>query len=612
MLHPKQNRIDYGEQLIPPDGYELAYAIGSTYSLDLEALLVLPVALFYSQNLSGSADELRYDMLDAITKSADKITVYYQSGQLKVPKKYHPLMAFWENGVQPITMSHHASSFHPKVWVIRYESKEEPPKYRVLVSSRNLTFARDWDVAFSTDGTKTIKEQPNNKPLIDFVKYLNDNGNKKMPLSFINDLMYVNFDIPEKFDSLKFKPIGISNTATAKTYINPITDSKNKWDEMLIISPFVDKVTLNKIQSLTVKQPYLLSRKEELNSIDIETLNKFKCYQFSTFFQEAEYYQENEDGGLPPLPQNLHAKLFITLNSNQSNWFLGSANCSDPAQERNVEFMVELKSKNSSGIKPKDIFKLLTDPSKSDGISLFTEYNYNNRISTEEQKQIALAIREIKYNLSKLEIKGEANLIPGGSAYNLIIEIDAISLSISNDYQVNIKPLPESQKSGIALQVGKKNIIKDFGGYSETTLSVFLVFEISKEGTVYSQFLLPMEIDLPESRFNRIFTSIIDSREKFLKYLTFLLTGEETNLINGISGPKKKTTRNETNEWAFSGTPVYEKLLIAASRFPDKLKSINALILRLKEESDETNEPIITPEFECFWNVFQTFITNKS
>ena len=59
MLHPKNNRIDYGEQLIPPEGYELAYAVGTTYSLDLEALMILPVALFYAQKLDGNTDELR-------------------------------------------------------------------------------------------------------------------------------------------------------------------------------------------------------------------------------------------------------------------------------------------------------------------------------------------------------------------------------------------------------------------------------------------------------------------------------------------------------------------------------------------------------------------------
>jgi hypothetical protein len=178
MLHPKHNRIDYGDQLIPPDGYELAYAIGTSYSLDLEALMILPVALFYAQKLDGNADELRYDMLDAITKAADKITVYYQNGQLKVPQKYHHLMAYWEKGIQPVTMPHHASSFHPKVWVIRYEGKGLAPKYRVLVTSRNLTFARDWDMAFATDGEVSDKEQPKNKPLVHFLQYLNTTGKK--------------------------------------------------------------------------------------------------------------------------------------------------------------------------------------------------------------------------------------------------------------------------------------------------------------------------------------------------------------------------------------------------------------------------------------------------
>jgi hypothetical protein len=89
MLHPKYNRIDYGEQLIPPIGYELAYAVGTSYSLDLEALMILPVALFYAQKLDGNPEELRYDMLDAITKAADKIILFYQNGQLKVPKKWH-------------------------------------------------------------------------------------------------------------------------------------------------------------------------------------------------------------------------------------------------------------------------------------------------------------------------------------------------------------------------------------------------------------------------------------------------------------------------------------------------------------------------------------------
>src|SRR5690606_10850923 len=104
MLHPKQNRIDYGDELIPPEGYELETAIGTTYSLDLEALMILPVALFYSQPLDGNPADLRYDMLDAITKATDKITIYCQKSQIKVPHKFHHLIAYWEKGIHEIQM----------------------------------------------------------------------------------------------------------------------------------------------------------------------------------------------------------------------------------------------------------------------------------------------------------------------------------------------------------------------------------------------------------------------------------------------------------------------------------------------------------------------------
>ena len=32
----KKDRVDYSNVLIPPDGYTLNFAVGSTYSLDLE------------------------------------------------------------------------------------------------------------------------------------------------------------------------------------------------------------------------------------------------------------------------------------------------------------------------------------------------------------------------------------------------------------------------------------------------------------------------------------------------------------------------------------------------------------------------------------------------
>src|SRR5690554_4433648 len=226
MLHPKQNRIDYGEQLIPPEGYELEYAVGTSYSLDLEALMMLPVALFYAKKIEGQPDQLRYDMLDSITKASDKIKIYFQNGQLKVPGKYHPLMAYWEKGIIPVTMPGDVQSFHPKVWVNRYVCKNKLPIYRLLITSRNLTFSRDWDVAFSTEGRVTTNVQSTNKPLVHFLQYLNKQD-RQIPEDFISDLLLVQFDVANKFRELEFLPVGITNPDTGKTYSNPISNSDN-------------------------------------------------------------------------------------------------------------------------------------------------------------------------------------------------------------------------------------------------------------------------------------------------------------------------------------------------------------------------------------------------
>jgi len=205
-----------------------------------------------------------------------------------------------------------------------------------------------------------------------------------------------------------------------------------------------------------------------------------------------------------------------------------------------------------------------------------------------------------------MSIIGEAILIEGGTAFNLSINIDARGLNHPNEFQIKVKPLPEQQKAGVVLMPGEINVIKDFGGYAETLLSIFLEFEISYKGLSCSHFLLPMEIGLPSSRLNKIFSSIINSRDKFLKYLAFLLTGDETDLISNASLIKKNQVGSGRD--SYTGTPVYEKLLMTTSRHPEKLKSIDSLINRLKGESSDMDEPIITEDFENFWQVFQPFI----
>ena len=50
MLNPNNDRLDYGQLLSAPDKYKLDFAIGTTYSLDLDALVGASLALGLSED----------------------------------------------------------------------------------------------------------------------------------------------------------------------------------------------------------------------------------------------------------------------------------------------------------------------------------------------------------------------------------------------------------------------------------------------------------------------------------------------------------------------------------------------------------------------------------
>ena len=56
MLKPASDRLDYSKMMAPPFGYETVFAVGTTYSLDLDALIGISIALGLSESIE--ADEI--------------------------------------------------------------------------------------------------------------------------------------------------------------------------------------------------------------------------------------------------------------------------------------------------------------------------------------------------------------------------------------------------------------------------------------------------------------------------------------------------------------------------------------------------------------------------
>ena len=185
MLNPNQDRLDYGRMLASLPGFRLDFAVGTPYSLDLDALVGACIALGLSEETDSALQNNPICLLEALRSTGDRIALFCEGGQIHLPNHVTPLYALLEKMVFQITVEKRRGisrypSFHPKFWILRYVNDEKEVMYRICVLSRNLTFDRSWDVTFCMDGWPVGEVTQKNAPVCDFLSYLcNYAGDKK-------------------------------------------------------------------------------------------------------------------------------------------------------------------------------------------------------------------------------------------------------------------------------------------------------------------------------------------------------------------------------------------------------------------------------------------------
>ena len=157
MLNPNNDRLDYGQILAPPAGYDLDFAVGTTYSLDLDALVGASLALGLSEETDSELMNNPICLLEALRSTGDKVALFCEGGQIHMPNKVTALYILLEKMVCSVKTAKRRGSakfpaFHPKFWLIRYKNNNGDLLYRIIVLSRNLTFDRSWDVTYYLDG----------------------------------------------------------------------------------------------------------------------------------------------------------------------------------------------------------------------------------------------------------------------------------------------------------------------------------------------------------------------------------------------------------------------------------------------------------------------------
>ena len=161
------------ESLRPPAGYRLRRAVGTSYTLDLTALLTAPLAFtfFDAHDETGAPVTDPIALLEALRRHAKNVTVFCQAGAIAVPKPEQTLLAYLEDSVVEVKPPRPEGIFHPKLWVLAFEADKAPVIYRVLCLSRNLTFACSWDTCLSLEGPLTQRQRGygRNKPLAELL-----------------------------------------------------------------------------------------------------------------------------------------------------------------------------------------------------------------------------------------------------------------------------------------------------------------------------------------------------------------------------------------------------------------------------------------------------------
>jgi hypothetical protein len=598
MLNPEKDRIDYGAILSPPEGYVLDKAIATTYSLDLNVLISIPVALCFSKSLEFDTTKNSIAILDSIRRISDSVKIYCQAGQIKVPENHNWLYSLMEKCIVQIPPTK-TQSFHPKIWILRYLDGNKSAAYRIIVLSRNMTFDDSWDVAFKLDGVCKPNRSSNvakNKPLIELLEWLYDYENTSWLKSFIRDFAKTEFICTEgSFEDFQFIVAGIDKNKSVKLF------SSGEFDEVLIISPFLSNQTLRIAENSSRTIPRLFTRESELRGLDSELLKLFEVYHLSDDFQKGDQYLDTEGSGSVTL-QDLHAKVYAIRSGRQASLTLGSANCTHRGFDSNVEVLLRLNGA-ASKMGPSIIFEELMDQ----GIGVFVRFQGAPKYSDEELKTLNTekALHEVKIEMVNVSIKGNVTKNADGN-YCMDLRYDLQNLTFGDNVKIKLRLLNASEQPK-DLKWGLINNL-EFVNIREIDLSCFVVITIVI-GDVKNEFLLKISVsNLPTSRGTLIFSEMIMNPKTFLKYIRFLLM--ESEILEDVElayadGARQIAVQNQDADLFFltSSEALYESLLKAKSRNPEKLNQIKELINKLKGEGGRAD--IIPEHFQSLWDVIE-------
>ena len=603
MLEPEQRQL-FLETLRPPDGYRFDRALGTTFTLDLMALLAVPLAFTFrdAEDHDGYLASEPLSLLESARRHASRITVFCHGGHTAVPRPGQTALAFLEQSVIsafPRRQDGLGAVFHPKVWVLRYDARSDGPvRYRLVCQSRNLTFDASWDASLVLDGElndRRVRGYSVNHPLADFIRELPSLAS--VPVSseqlasidmFADELRRVRFDTPEGLDLSRFLAFGLRRRNP------PFPDLERR--PLLVISPFLDGEFLRSVAK-TRPRSVLISRREALLKAPADAIRAFD--EVYAFRPGLEPEADDSEAELAPLA-GLHAKIYVIDDGWNARVTVGSANSTGAAlanPPRNVEFMVELVGKKSrfgidallapDGEGGAGTFRGLIEPFDADEAGTVAE--------DEDQQHLERLLDDAAETLSRADLRASVQ-VSNGDRYVQRLELGEPVDLPSEIATVTCWPVTLAARQGRALEDGA-----EFTGLSLPELSGFLAIEVQASVAGKSgrkRFARTIQLDgLPENRLQRLLAGMLHDRARLLQLLWLLLAPDDALSFGELSD--LLANEGGTIEWGSSLPGLLERMLEALATDPDRLDTVASLLNDLR--TTEAGRELLGTDFDDVW-----------
>lgn len=591
--------------LRPPDGHELDFAVGTTYSLDLLTLLTVPLTFaWFDRSGDSDGDSVEsVEVLGGLQKYAERLTIFCQAGRIAWPQKRYPQLAFLEESVAEC-VAPRGGAFHPKVWALRYIAEDGHLVYRMLCLSRNLSTARSWDTILVLDGEIAGRRRvAESVPAADFVAALPGMAVRGLTpekasqtRGLADELRQVRFELPEGFEAFQMWPLGFPGHQKW-----PFGDAGSR---MLVVSPFLAVGCLEKLagdgrNSVLVSTPDALKQlaRRPVGVSDFYTLDDRAIADMSDTASDSSTDSPADAIQLA----GLHAKLYVSDVDRSTLIWTGSANATEAAFEKNVEFLVQLTGpKSRIGID-----KLLTGNKDSAGFRdmlVPADGLVSSEVRSDEEARgerllesarlwIATCVRSLLVDTRDDVFDIAVEAIAGTEPRPEGVHIQCWPITLSADQAVPV--------------VTSTGTLARFADVSFDALTTFLAVEVNTAigGTQrVVRFVLNLPMDgTPPDRRDRILRNLIKDKSRFARYLWMLLA-DPPEWATGAAALFAPNTQNEGHDrHAHDEMPsLFELLVRTLDRHPQRLDDIAGLLKSIGSAGGD-GEELFPAGFEEIW-----------